>query len=64
MAFRIVYFRKDERVGVVPSPTSLDDAHAAARKGLVQLDADRADILDMDKKAVVVGTVTRQGPCG
>jgi hypothetical protein len=61
MAFRIVYFRENERVGVVPSPTTLEAAHAAARKGLKQLDADRADILDMDHKAAVVGTVTRQG---
>jgi hypothetical protein len=61
MAFRIVYFRKGVRVGAVPSPTTLDAAHAAARKGLKQLDADKADILDMDNKSKVVGTVTRDG---
>jgi hypothetical protein len=57
MAYRIEYYRKHEKVGVVPCPMSLDDAMKAARVGLVRLDADSASI--RDEKGNEVGMVKR-----
>lgn len=57
MAYRIDYFRSGVKIMASPCPVSLEQVKIVARDGLYRFQADKAHVLDMDRKGVTVAIV-------